>query len=233
VPVSDEWASLLAALRSPTPDATSHDELVRLALDLSHDIAEDTVGCSLTEIDGAGYRTPVASNSLALELDQAQYAAASGPCVNAVRDRQLQRIDAIGADERWPVFSAAAREHGVRSSLSYPVAGTAHPTALNVYSATLAAFDSPHSIAVAALLARCIRALSLAGYSRGTTEGDAAERSARDQGQRVGGAVEHLMRRRASSRSEAFAELAIRSRSEHGSIAQSAELELTEREQPS
>lgn len=232
MPLSSEWASLLTALRGPTPGATQ-EELLRLALRLSVDIADETVGCSLTQIDGAGYRTPVASNELALGLDEAQYAEASGPCVNAVRDRQLQRVDAIGAEERWPVFTAVAQRRGVRSSLSYPVAGTTHPTALNVYAAADAAFGSARSVAVAALLAQCIGALSPAAYTHASHDREEAERSARERGQRVREAVEHLMRRRTVSRSCAFAELAHRSRSENGSIAQRAESELARRDEPS
>jgi hypothetical protein len=203
------------------------------ALELSSDVATGTVGCSLTEIDGAGYRTPVSSSPLALRLDQAQYAESSGPCVSAVRDRQVQRVDAIGADDRWPVFAAAALGHGVRSSLSYPVAGTAHPTALNVYSTVDAAFDSARSVAVAGLLARCIGALSPAPYIHPRDDPGEQEqtRHARQQGQRVSDAVEHLMRRHALVRSEAFAVLAHRGQAEHCSIALTAQQELTEGEQ--
>jgi hypothetical protein len=166
-------------------------------------------------------------------LDQAQYAESSGPCVSAVRDRQVQRVDAIGADDRWPVFAAAALEHGVRSSLSYPVAGTAHPTALNVYSSMDAAFDSARSVAVAGLLARCVGALSPAPYiyARNGADDQAQVRRARQQGQRVSDAVEHLMRRQTLVRSEAFAVLAHRGQAEHCSIALTAQQELTEGEQ--
>lgn len=227
MPVSDQWASLLASLRQP---GRGHEQLIRLALRLGHDIAAGTVGCSLTEIDGAGYRTPAASSPVALRLDQAQYAESSGPCVSAVRDRQVQRLDLIGADDRWPVFAAAALEHGVRSSLSYPVAGTAHPTALNVYSSTDAAFGSAHSVAIAALLARCIGALSPAPCTHAQNDPDdqAETRHAREQGQRVSDAVDHLMRRGALTRSEAFAELAERSRIEQSSINETAAREMTD-----
>jgi hypothetical protein len=219
---------VLAALRGPAR-GSDHEQLVLRTLALGADVAVGTVGCSLTEIDGAGYRTPAASSPLALQLDEAQYGAASGPCVSAVRDRQIQRVDAVGADDRWSGFAAAARQVGVRSSLSYPVVGTARPTAVNVYSSADAAFDSPRSVAVAGLLANCIRALLLTGYQysrRGHDEGE--ERLAHEQGRRVHDAVEHVMRRRDLPRSEAFAELAHRCRTEHTSIARSAERELAE-----
>jgi hypothetical protein len=229
VPLFDQWAALMAALRNPSP-TSRREELVLLALGLSADMAPGTVGSSLTEIDGAGYRTPAMSTPLALELDYAQYGAQTGPCISAVRDRQVQRVDATATDERWPAFAAAAREHGVLSSLSYPVSGTPRPTALNVYSSEPAAFDSARSTAVAQLLAHCISVLSPADYgarARTDTE-DSQARSARAQGQRVGEAVEELMRRREISRSQAFAELALRSRSEQSKIVVSAERELRE-----
>jgi hypothetical protein len=75
--VSDEWAWFLTALRSPV-HASGHEQLVRQTLALTRDVAAGTVGCSLTEIDGAGYRTPIASSPLARELDHTQRAVSRG-----------------------------------------------------------------------------------------------------------------------------------------------------------
>jgi hypothetical protein len=77
LPVSDEWAWFLTALRSPV-HASGHEQLVRQTLALTRDVAAGTVGCSLTEIDGAGYRTPIASSPLARELDHTQRAVSRG-----------------------------------------------------------------------------------------------------------------------------------------------------------
>ncbi|MCW2528124.1 MAG: binding sensor regulator [Pseudonocardiales bacterium] len=230
MPEFDQWASLLASLRRPRPGG-SHGRLVLQALELGQDVAPGIVGASLTEMEGAGFRTPSSSTPLALGLDCAQYAASSGPCISAVRDRQVQRIDQIGGDERWPSFAEAALERGVRSSLSYPVTGAAHPTALNVYSSMDAAFGSARSLVVAGLLARCIGQLSVATYPNHRGDDDQAQAQAQEQGQRVSAAVDALMRRRNLSRPEAFSELAHRGQAENKSIAVTAELELSGGEQ--
>src|SRR5206468_2549066 len=51
------------------------------------------------------------------------------------------------ADDRWPEFCATASEHGVRSTLSLPLAVGNEPTgALNLYALTPAAFDEAATV---------------------------------------------------------------------------------------
>lgn len=69
------------------------------------------------------------------EIDQAQYSAGSGPCLGAFRDGVVHRIPSTERDHRWPKFSRAALEHGVRSTLSLPlIVGDNALGALNFYS---------------------------------------------------------------------------------------------------
>jgi hypothetical protein len=185
-------------------------ELLVEALRLGHDAAPGILGCSVTELDGAHYRTPVASTDVALELDHAQYADLAGPCVNAARDRQLQQIDRLDSEARFRGFVAAALRHGVRSSLSVPVVTRYHPTALNLYSSTESAFAAPQAHNVAGLLARMITALLAPPGA--STQLVAAEGDARERGQRVGAAVEQLMREYGLDRPGAFNIMTERSR---------------------
>ena len=184
-----------------------------MALALGHSVAAGTVGCSLTELDGAGYLTPAASTGLALELDQAQYAAAQGPCVSAARDRQPQRIDALSVEARYPEFVAAALRYGVHSSLSLPIAGRHRPTALNLYSTLASAFASDRALAIANLLSRVIGSVSstqLTVASPADPDPDLAR--AQQQGKGVEAAVEKTMHRTGLDRPAAFAALTARSR---------------------
>jgi hypothetical protein len=184
------------------------------------------VGCSVTRFDGVRYDTSVASTELALELDGAQYAASAGPCLVAVRDGLPQRVDQFDRDDRFPALAAAAGRHGVRSSLSLPATGAAEPSGLNLYSGEPAAFVTDQTRALAGLLARVIGMLAAPVEPAADRSGAGSVEltRAREQGRRVGEAVESVMRRTGLSRSAAFTALTDRSRGV--SIAMVAEQEL-------
>jgi GAF domain-containing protein len=85
--------------------------------------------------------TVACSDSLAARADEAQYEAGDGPCLTAIREGRMVRIDALRADERWPAFGEKAASLGVRSSLSLPLVQDGKPLgALNVYARKDGAF---------------------------------------------------------------------------------------------
>ncbi|MFG1647696.1 GAF domain-containing protein, partial [Amycolatopsis sp. NPDC049252] len=67
--------------------------------------------------DGAPY-TATATGDRAHRIDQAQYEAGQGPCLEAARTGELQRVKAAEAAQRWPGFTAAAGESAVLGYLS-------------------------------------------------------------------------------------------------------------------
>jgi GAF domain-containing protein len=76
---------------------------------------------SVTLIDGAGARTAASSSHWADFLDQAQYDAGSGPCVDAARDGETCVMRDVAIESRWPAFVAAALARGAGSSMSVPI----------------------------------------------------------------------------------------------------------------
>jgi GAF domain-containing protein len=69
------------------------------------------------------------------EIDQAQYEAGTGPCLDSFRDGEVYGIPSTERDGRWPDFSRVAFEHGIRSTLSLPLmVGDGAVGALNFYS---------------------------------------------------------------------------------------------------
>jgi len=77
----------------------------------------------------------------ALALDERQYAAERGPCLDSAASGALVSIPDMTADDRWPQFVTAATELGVRSSLSVPLPVQRNVTgALNFYASELEAF---------------------------------------------------------------------------------------------
>jgi GAF domain-containing protein len=80
-----------------------------------------------------GLATVAATDHRMLELDEAQYRAAAGPCVSAIDDPDPFYLDDVSSgDEAWRLFGETAGHLGVRSTLSLHV-----PTGQNEVAASL------------------------------------------------------------------------------------------------
>ena len=87
------------------------------------------------------------------EIDQAQYDANSGPCLDAMRTGEAQRIDSTPNDTMWREFSDACVRHGICSTLSLPLTVESETSgALNLYAGEANAFG-PENTRTAALFA--------------------------------------------------------------------------------
>ena len=76
------------------------------------------------------------------EVDQSQYDADAGPCVDAMKSGDLQYFDGTSNSERWARFAAAAEDAGVRSVVSFPLKLRDEVLgALNLYSKAEAALE--------------------------------------------------------------------------------------------
>ncbi len=112
----------------------------------------DAAGVSLAH-DGL-VSTVAATNAQVLEVDAAQYRRGDGPCLTALRDGEVVRVDDFTADRRWPSVAAEALAAGVRSVLSMPLDdGVQVVGALNMYAVAPGAFDED-SRRIALLFAR-------------------------------------------------------------------------------
>ena len=119
-------------------------------------LAEETLEATLSRVAGLACRTleacdlasvtmmsdgrpstPVQTDPLAGELDSAQYRSDRGPCLEAYSVRQVVRGTIPDSADRWPEFTAAAAEAGIRSILAVPLVVSDRPLgALNLYSKT-------------------------------------------------------------------------------------------------
>lgn len=216
-----QWAQLLHAVSEPRSEPAS-GSLLRQVVELGQDVAPDAMGCSVTTLEGDRYHTPVYSNGLALDLDRAQYRAGDGPCMAAAREHRYQRFDAVTDGARFPGFTEAAVERGVRSSISLPVTGAEMPAAINLYASSRHAFHAERPRAVAGLLARCLSALMApSDATRRVVEAPASAGSieaAHARARLIADAETVLMGRRSVSRTEALGMLIQRSRVETRSI---------------
>lgn len=217
----DQWAELLRAVTAPEQGSDS-TALLRQAVELGRDVAPDIVGCSVTTLEDDGYHTPVFSDALALDLDRAQYDAGDGPCMAAAREQRHQYFDAATDGDRFPGFTEAAVDRGVRSSISLPLTGPQLPAAINIYASSRDAFDAERPRAVAGLLARCVSAL-LAPADGARLVGDAPApasqvEAAQARARLVVEAESTLMTTRSLSRTDALSWLIGRSRAQNRSI---------------
>jgi transcriptional regulator with GAF, ATPase, and Fis domain len=62
--------------------------------------------------------TVAATDDLARAVDDAQYAAGEGPCLDTLYQQRTVRLSDLAVEQRWPQFVARARELGVGSMLA-------------------------------------------------------------------------------------------------------------------
>jgi GAF domain-containing protein len=135
------------------------EQTVARTLQLVTEITERTVrsacAVSVTLAGKDGPFTPNASETIARQLDEVQYAAGDGPCLDALSQRRsinTSLTDRDG-DSRWPEFTIAAKTNDLGSILSMPIVVKDRSLgALNIYSQDHRAFDDTEE-ATASLLA--------------------------------------------------------------------------------
>src|SRR5689334_15001532 len=110
--------------------------------DLAADAVPSARMIGITLIDDGEATTAVCTDVEASVIDEAQYQANSGPCLESAKTGEVFAIASTRADERWPQFSQACVEHGILSTLSLPLVVDDRPVgAFNLYAATENAFD--------------------------------------------------------------------------------------------
>jgi GAF domain-containing protein len=140
---TDASAQALSALSQFVVSKTSMGETLLRVSQITTDTlpAADMAGISLLGDDGRP-TTGIFTDPSAPEIDAAQYSSGRGPCLDSWRLGHIVRLDDMdSADDAYPEFAAAARAHGVRSTLSLPlIAGEEAAGAMNLYSRTADGF---------------------------------------------------------------------------------------------
>jgi GAF domain-containing protein len=133
----------LLILGRPITDTLLHvAELARDAIPSADYVAMTTLRNARMEVQQP--ETTVATEPMLAIIDQAQYDANRGPCLDAFTTGQVFRIDLTEADDHpWPEFGRAAAAHGIRSTLSIPMMAAGDGVgALNLYSRRARAFSA-------------------------------------------------------------------------------------------
>ncbi|MCW2683798.1 MAG: Response regulator receiver and and CheY domain [Blastococcus sp.] len=102
--------------------------------------AED---CGISYVTGRTHVEPRAATSeLPRAVDELQQSLGQGPCLDAVWDQRIVRMDDASSEQRWPEFARAAAGLGVGSMLSFQLFVVGDQLgALNLYARTAGAFD--------------------------------------------------------------------------------------------
>ena len=101
------------------------------------------LSCGMTmESDGRPV-TVACSDPVAARVDEVQYELDNGPCLHAMRDGHVVRIEDTADKQRWPEFGRRAASHGIRSCLALPLSADGRPVgALNLYAREASAFGA-------------------------------------------------------------------------------------------
>ncbi len=82
------------------------------------------------------------TSDLPRSVDALQEELGQGPCLDAVWEHPVVRVDDVRSDERWPQFSGRAAELGAGSMMCFQLSVEGDVLgALNLYSRTAGAFD--------------------------------------------------------------------------------------------
>ncbi len=99
------------------------------------------LSCGMTMQPSGRPVTVACSDRVAARVDEVQYELDDGPCLHAMRDGHMVRIEDTTEKARWPEFEAQAASHGIRSCLALPLNADGKPVgALNLYSRQASAF---------------------------------------------------------------------------------------------
>ncbi|KOV78215.1 GAF and ANTAR domain-containing protein [Nocardia sp. NRRL S-836] len=142
----DEATTALEALREVFALAEPLAEVLQRVADSAVQAFHDADGVTITVVGDDGVRTEAATDAGLTEVDEVQYAAERGPCLQAVHARAAVRAVVGEHEETWPEFEAAAHLLGIRAYLAVPMLVTSTDGdrllgSLNVYSGTAEAFD--------------------------------------------------------------------------------------------
>jgi GAF domain-containing protein len=111
---------------------------------------------------GERFESLVGTSDLIYKLDALQVEHGEGPCIEAALDELIVRTNDFETEQRWPKYSRAVRETGVRSGLSFKLyTGEQTAGALNLFSMKPNAFTG-ESEAIGSVLAAHAAAAILA-----------------------------------------------------------------------
>jgi GAF domain-containing protein len=80
------------------------------------------VSCGITSRRDGQPLTVSSSDDRAALLDETQYEGGEGPCLQSLHTSETVSVPDLTEEDRWPIYTKAAMQQGLRCSLSLPLA---------------------------------------------------------------------------------------------------------------
>lgn len=163
--LDDRAAAVVEALTTDLGGVLESMEQLSDYLDrVVHAVRGNIDGCDevgVTVLSSSRPHTAAYTTVQTLEIDATQYSLDEGPCLDAARHRRENHVpDLVVDDGRWPLFSQACREEGMRSLLALPlISGEECVGAINLYAWAPHAFDTFDAALVRLAASRCADAI--------------------------------------------------------------------------
>ena len=134
---------LLVSVGRTVSDEDDLLTLLQRVVEIAHDAIDGADSTSLTIDLGGRTYTAVHTDDRTLRVDSEQYDAGDGPCLEASRTGTVVLVNADDPEDRWPRFTAAAREEEILSFLAAPlITGEQSLGSFNLYGHARSAFDT-------------------------------------------------------------------------------------------
>lgn len=138
----DELAQALTELTHLMLATPGVEQMLDRAAALAGAVIHPPASCGITVNRDHQPFTIAASDQVAAHVDEVQYGAGDGPCLQTLRTGKPVHVVDMATERRWGPYPAHAMAYGVRSSLSLPLRGdSAIKGALNLYATSPHAFD--------------------------------------------------------------------------------------------
>lgn len=163
VPAASDLVGTFGALQSLLLTAQGVDAFLGELAVLAAGAMPFPASCGITvRLDGRPL-TVGSSDERAEQLDEAQFGAGHGPCLDSLTTGAVQDVPDLTTETRWADYRPRAMRVGVRSSLSIPLEADGRTIgALNLYGFTAQAFVPAVRQHAEAVAAQAAGALTLA-----------------------------------------------------------------------
>ncbi len=146
--VPDRLAHDLSELARDLHRTDDPDEVLREVVHAAMDLVPGAQAGSVTALVGGKHVVHKAeSGQLPARVDAVMSEVDEGPCLSALRQRRIIRVDDMRREARWPRFAPRAADLGALSMLAFPMFVKEDSlSALNLYAEQAAAFteESEH-----------------------------------------------------------------------------------------
>ena len=130
---------------------------------LGADTLDVDASCGILLLRNDQAFTVASSDERSLQLDEAQFGADEGPCLDAARTGDVMRVENMATDPRWPVYGPHAVRRGLCSMLSLPMVVDAQTTgSIDFYAFAPHVFDADEQVILEDFRIDASRAIALA-----------------------------------------------------------------------